>query len=167
MKKKLAVTGQLTFSPMRFLARRIGHALNVAVQRPHDADARKHRWSAVRRDQDKGLHCRLPLLRRVLRLRKLCDVGASVFEGDELATLGQRDWVSELPRPTGFNGAWRCHRPLQNRLAALADRRYCIGDMAFQHRCIDDTATALADGSRKSKTRLGSVRTSFRTGLAF
>jgi hypothetical protein len=41
---------------MRFLARCIEHALNVTVQRLHDADARKHRWAALRRDQDQGFH---------------------------------------------------------------------------------------------------------------
>jgi hypothetical protein len=74
-----AVAGQLTF---RFLARCIEHGINVTVQRLHDADAREHRWAAVRRDQDQGFHRRLPLRRRVLRLRKLGDVGAVVFEGD-------------------------------------------------------------------------------------
>jgi ribosomal protein L13E len=34
---------------MRFLARCVERALNVAVQRLHDADARKHRWAAERR----------------------------------------------------------------------------------------------------------------------
>ena len=73
---------------------RIKDALNVTVQRSHDADSREHRWAAKRRYQDQGLHCRLPFCRRVLCLRNLCDVGASVFEGDELATIGQRDWSS-------------------------------------------------------------------------
>jgi hypothetical protein len=54
----------------------------MAVQRLHDADAREHRWTATRCDQDQSLHCRLPLRGRVLGLRKLGDVGASLFEGD-------------------------------------------------------------------------------------
>jgi hypothetical protein len=30
----------------------IEHAINVTVKRPHDADARKHRRAAERRNQD-------------------------------------------------------------------------------------------------------------------
>jgi hypothetical protein len=67
---------------MRLFAGRIEHSLNVTVQRLHDADARKHRRAAVRRDQDQGRHCRLPLRRRVLGLRKLGDIGARVLEGE-------------------------------------------------------------------------------------
>jgi hypothetical protein len=37
--------------------------------------------------RDQRLHCRLPLRGRVLRLRKLGDVGTGVLEGDELASL--------------------------------------------------------------------------------
>jgi hypothetical protein len=39
---------------MRFFARWVEDALNVTVQRLHDADACKHRWAAVRRDQDRA-----------------------------------------------------------------------------------------------------------------
>jgi hypothetical protein len=46
----------------------------VAVQRSHDADARKHRRAAERRDQDQSLHCGLPLRRRVFGFRELGDV---------------------------------------------------------------------------------------------
>jgi hypothetical protein len=67
---------------MRFLARCIERALSVTVQRLHDADARKHHWAALRRDQYQGFHRRLPFRRRVLRLRELGDVGARVLEGD-------------------------------------------------------------------------------------
>jgi hypothetical protein len=41
---------------MVILAIRIKRALDVAVQRPHDADARKHRWTARSRHQDQGFH---------------------------------------------------------------------------------------------------------------
>jgi hypothetical protein len=57
---------------------------------PHDANARKHRRAAKRRDQDQGFHCRLPLLGFVLGLRKLRDVGAGILESDELAPARQR-----------------------------------------------------------------------------
>src|SRR5258705_4281893 len=43
----------------------------MAVQGPHDSDAREHHRSARLRDQDQGLHCCLPLRSIVLGLRKL------------------------------------------------------------------------------------------------
>jgi hypothetical protein len=49
----------------------IKHALNVAVQRSHDAYAREHRRAARRRDQDQRFHCSLPFLGPRLGLRKL------------------------------------------------------------------------------------------------
>jgi hypothetical protein len=39
---------------------RIENALDVTIQRPHDANAGEHRRAAVRRDQKKRLHRRLP-----------------------------------------------------------------------------------------------------------
>jgi hypothetical protein len=39
---------------MRLFARWIEDALNVTVQRSHDADACEHRRAATRRDQDQG-----------------------------------------------------------------------------------------------------------------
>ena len=44
---KLAVARQLATPPMRLFARWIEHALDVAVQCPHDPDAREHRWPVV------------------------------------------------------------------------------------------------------------------------
>ena len=37
----------------------------------------------MHRDQDQGLHSSLPFRRLVLGLRKLCDVGAGVPQGEE------------------------------------------------------------------------------------
>ena len=48
--KLLLIPLQLAPSPMLFIALWIEHALNVAVQRSHDADARKHRRAAERGD---------------------------------------------------------------------------------------------------------------------
>ncbi len=56
---------------MMILARGVEHALNVAVQRSHDADARKHRRPARCRDQDQGFHRGLPCLGFVLGFRQL------------------------------------------------------------------------------------------------
>jgi hypothetical protein len=69
----------------------------VTVQCLHDADARKHRRSAVRRDQDQGFHGRLPFRRRVLSLRKLRDVERCVAERDELLTLRRLNRLVEGP----------------------------------------------------------------------
>ena len=74
---------------------RIELANLVAVQRLHDADPRQHRRAAFRRDQDQGLHRRLPLRHLVLGLGKLRDVFAGILERDELAPAGQRDRTIE------------------------------------------------------------------------
>ena len=73
---------------MRVFAIRIKLPDSVAVQGLHDADARKHRRPAVRRHQDQGFHRRLPFRRFVFRLWQFGEVGAGVFNGDELATAG-------------------------------------------------------------------------------
>jgi hypothetical protein len=49
----------------------IKHTLDVTVQSPHDADPRKHRWAARRRDQDQGFHRSLPFRGLVLALGSL------------------------------------------------------------------------------------------------
>jgi hypothetical protein len=61
----------------------VQHPLDVAVQGPHDTDAREHR--------------RLPFRRFVLGLWQLDDVVASVLKGDDLAAPRQRDWFFERP----------------------------------------------------------------------
>jgi hypothetical protein len=85
----------------------------VTVQRPHDADARKHRRSARRRDQDQRLHCCLPLRGLMRGPRKFRDVLAGILEGDEAAPAGQgygifkpsfpaamrrATWIRQVPR---------------------------------------------------------------------
>jgi hypothetical protein len=45
---------------MRFFARWIEHALDVAVQRSNDADAREHRWTVMFCNQQKRPHRGLP-----------------------------------------------------------------------------------------------------------
>ncbi len=55
------VLTQLASAPMRIFARGVKLANAAAVQRPHDADTRKHRRAARRRYKDQGLHCGLPL----------------------------------------------------------------------------------------------------------
>ena len=71
---------QFPLPPVSTLARGIKFLNVAAVQRPHDADARKHRRATERRHQDQGFHRRLPFRGRVLGLRQLRDVVAGVFE---------------------------------------------------------------------------------------
>ncbi len=56
MAQRSSIPRQLPASPMMVPSIRIKLANVAAVQRPHDADARKHRRSARRRDQDQGFH---------------------------------------------------------------------------------------------------------------
>jgi hypothetical protein len=74
---------------MMILARRIEHALDVAVQRLHDTDAREHRRPVKFCDQ--RLHRDLPFVGIVFCLRQLGDVGRGVSERDQrlLPTLHQ------------------------------------------------------------------------------
>ena len=84
---------------MRILPRCIEHALNVTIERPHHADARKHCWPAKLCDQDQGFHRGLPFRGRVFRLWQLGDVGAGVVQGDEPAAVRQRDRIFEEAPP--------------------------------------------------------------------
>jgi len=86
---------------------RIEHSLNVAVQRPHDADPREHRRATRCRDQDQGFHRGLPLRGLVLCLRKFGDVLAGVLEGDELTPARQRNRIVETPLPSFVRPQWR------------------------------------------------------------
>jgi hypothetical protein len=75
----------------------------AAVQCSHDANPRKHRWAARRRDQDQGFHCSLPFRGRMLGLRKLRDVLAGILKGDELAPAWQRYWIIKSPLPAALS----------------------------------------------------------------
>jgi hypothetical protein len=85
---------------------RIEHPLDPAIQSPHDANPRKHRRTAQRRDQNQGFRRRLPFSGLMLGLRKLCDVVAGILERDKLAAAWERNWIVEqtFPTPTA-NGA--------------------------------------------------------------
>jgi hypothetical protein len=76
---------------------------NRNLQGSHDADARKHRRTARRRDKDQGFHRGLPFLRVVLDLRKLGDVPAGVFGRDELATARQRYRIIKPTLPAAIS----------------------------------------------------------------
>jgi hypothetical protein len=76
---------------MRSLAIGIEHPLDVAIECPHHADARKHSRAAKRHHQDQGFHRALPFRRFVFCLRQLRDVIAGVLERYELATATVSD----------------------------------------------------------------------------
>jgi len=75
---------QLAASPMLVFPRRVEHAFDVAVQRSHHTYPRKHGWPSQFHDQQQTFDCDLPLIELLVGLRKLGDVSASVFEGDEI-----------------------------------------------------------------------------------
>src|SRR5258708_6356403 len=56
-----AIPRELAASPVLIFARGIEHPLDVAVQRPHDADASEHRRAAQFCNQDQALNRGLPL----------------------------------------------------------------------------------------------------------
>jgi hypothetical protein len=70
---------QLPLAPMGVFAIGIEHALDVAVQCPHDADSRQHRGTASHRDEYQGFHRVLPFRRGMIGLGKLGDVVAGVL----------------------------------------------------------------------------------------
>jgi hypothetical protein len=82
------------------------------VQRPHDADPRKHRRTALRRDQDQGLRRCLPLWRLVLGLRKFGNVVAGILERDEFtATSGTGSSNARFQPRSGTRPPIMRHRP--------------------------------------------------------
>ena len=85
---------------MLVLSRRVEHALDVPIQRSHDADPRKHRRPAKRCDQDQRFHRRLPLWNLVLGVRQLRDVIAGVLQRDERRTAVHRDRFVKCAFPT-------------------------------------------------------------------
>jgi hypothetical protein len=61
---------------MLLFARRVKHALDVAVQRPHDTDARMHQEVAAFCGADQATDCPLPFLEVLLSLWQACDLVA-------------------------------------------------------------------------------------------
>jgi hypothetical protein len=95
----LFVSLQLPLSPMMGFSRRVEHALDVTVQRLHDANLRKHRRAAGRSHQYQGFHRRLPFRRLVLGLRKLGDVVAGILQRDQRPAARQRNRFVEAAGP--------------------------------------------------------------------
>ncbi len=58
----------------------VKQALDVAIQRSHDADPRKHGWPSALGNKNKGFHCGLPLFGVVFHLGQFGDVERGVAE---------------------------------------------------------------------------------------
>jgi hypothetical protein len=92
---------------------RIELANVVAVQRLHEADARKHGRSAVAfGDQDHDFNGSLPIIDLLFGLRQFLDVSGSVLQRDELATARQR-----------LNGRFQLLGALREEISALLRER--------------------------------------------
>ena len=65
---------------MCLFARAIEHALNVPIQRLHDADARKHRWPVKFCDQQQRFDRGLPFIGIVFRFRQFGDVSGGIAQ---------------------------------------------------------------------------------------
>jgi hypothetical protein len=105
---------------MMVLARWIKHPLDVTVQGSHDADPRKHRRPAFRRDQDQGLHrSRSPPHRFKIPF---------FLAGPRSATVALRRAQTSIA--LGARGATACHFRRVPSLKAFGRRPRCK-----PHRC--------------------------------
>jgi hypothetical protein len=93
---------QLAPSPMMIFPVRVEHALDVTVQRPHDANPGEHHWPAKLHNQQQRFHRCLPFFGVVFCLRQLGDVGAGVLQRGELATARQRGRIVERSFPAAI-----------------------------------------------------------------
>ena len=88
---------------MLFFAGRVKHALDVPVDRPHDSDAREHRWSAMFRDQQR-FHPGLPFVGIVFGLGQFGDVCGGVTEGTAIGSTNRLSQDTNLHLPPNW---WR------------------------------------------------------------
>jgi len=91
---------QLSLAPMRVFTIGVEHALDAAIECPHDANASKHRRATEIHDEEKGLHRGLPLRCRMFGLRQPRDVSRRVTQGDKLATAGSGYRIVEGAAPS-------------------------------------------------------------------
>jgi hypothetical protein len=101
----------------------------MTVQRPHDADAGKHRVAAAAA-QHQRLDCCLPFVELLLGLRKCGDVLASIQQRDQHTAILQRYPVLELALPALVShlmfSQWATGResaPLDGGIPQLLDER--------------------------------------------
>ena len=90
----LFVSLQFPLSPMMGFSRRVEHALDVTVQRLHEANPRS--IVGPPGHQYQGFHRRLPFRRS---LRKLGDVVAGILQGDQRQAARQRNRFVEAAGP--------------------------------------------------------------------
>ena len=76
----------------------VEHALDVAVQRPHDTDARKHRRPVLFCDRQQRFHRGLPFVGIVFRFRQLRNVLGSIAERTQGLAI-DHDWMKKLLIP--------------------------------------------------------------------
>jgi hypothetical protein len=107
----------------------VERSFDVPVQCPHDTDARKHRRTVERRDQDQGFYCSLPFRRCVFDLRKSRNVVAGVLKRDQPATAGQgigsskmRDQANQYTFADPGASLWRVGYYLASRLPQRSQR---------------------------------------------
>jgi hypothetical protein len=79
----------------------------ATVQRPHDADAREHRWPVMFGDQQPRLHGGLPLVGVVLCLGQFGDVFCGVAERDQLFAARQHDRIEKRLIPCHLDQSQR------------------------------------------------------------
>lgn len=80
---------------MLVFARRVKHALDVPVDRSHDADAREQRWPVLFCDQQQRFQRGLPFVGIVFGLGQLGDVRGGVTERDHWFPAGHRDRINK------------------------------------------------------------------------
>jgi hypothetical protein len=84
---------------MLVFPRRVEHALDVAIQSPHYADAREQRWPVKFRDQQQRFHRGLPFVGIVFRFRQFSDVlGGIAQRAQRLLSARQYDRI-KTPGP--------------------------------------------------------------------
>jgi hypothetical protein len=87
---------------MLVFAGRVKHALDVAVQRPHDTDAREQRWPVKFRDQQQRFHGGLSFVSSAscFGLGQFGDVRGGVTERDQRFPARHRDRIDKplIPR---------------------------------------------------------------------
>ena len=85
---------------MLVFPRRVEHALDVAIQSPHYADAREQRWPVKFRDQQQRFHRGLPFVGIVFRFQQFRYVlGGIAQRAQRLLLARQYDRIKKLLVP--------------------------------------------------------------------
>jgi hypothetical protein len=95
-RQELTVARQLALPPVRILPRRIEHALDVAVQRFHDANASEHRRAAEIGNEYQRLNRGPPFCHRGFFLWKASNVCRRVAQRAKLSAAGEGNRIVEF-----------------------------------------------------------------------